>query len=475
MSAKRVRQKFRVRRWLLIVGLGPLIFGLLVGGQIGCVPTIKKAEKMFTPSVESEKEMGRDFVKEAADQIDLVNDPELVEYVTMIGKPIIDAAQPMDYSFRFHIIDNPTINAFAVPGGHIYLFSGLLLKARNVNEVAGVMAHELAHVKHRHTAEMVGKGTLVNLATLAAVLLSQGNQAVATGAAGAGAALQLSFSREFEREADRYGLFYMYEAHYDPHGLLDFFDLMVREQRFSTSKIPPYLLTHPVTSERMANIEHLIAFHRLEVQNPRQMEDFYRFQGLLQAAVGEPTQLIPLLKHQVEGAAGDARKWHRLALAYDHNGWVQEALDALHRALQLDPQLYPAWTDLAALQVRMGRLGEASESLNRARQIRPDYFRIYIESAKMLIKMNELEEAQRALYKALDLQPALIEAHELLAKTYKIQGKDGEFHLQMASYWQKMDRTEKAVKQLKDALKLYGEDTEEGKAIKKRVEEIQSS
>jgi predicted Zn-dependent protease len=452
-----------------------VVAGLLAGVGIGCAPAIEKAEEMFTPSMETEKEMGRDFVKEAAKQIDLIEDPELVEYVTMIGEPIIEGAQPMNYRFRFHIVDNPTINAFAVPGGHIYLFSGLILKARNVNEVAGVIAHELAHVKHRHTAEMVGKGTLVNLATLAAVLLSRGNQAVTAGAAGAGRALQLSFSRDFEREADRYGLFYLYEARYDPHGLLEFFDMMLREQRFSTSKIPPYLLTHPVTSERMAQIEHLIAFHRLEVRNPRKMENIYRFQGLLQAAVGEPTQLIPTLKQQAEGASDDAKKWHRLALAYNHYGWVQEALDALHRALRIDPELHPAWTDLAALQARMGQWGEASKSLNQAREIRPDYFRIYIESGKMLIQLDELEEAQRALNKALDLEPSLIEAHNLLADIYKRQGEEGKFHLQMASYWQKMDSAEKAVKHLKDALELYGEDTEEGKAIKKRMEEIRSS
>ena len=124
--------------------------------QISCASTVKKAEDLFTPSVKSEKEMGQEFAQEAAKQLTLIEDPEILEYMHRIGEPIIEAAQPMSYRFRFHVVKNPTLNAFAVPGGHLYLFSGLLLKAQHAGEVAGVIAHELAHVKHRHTAQMVG-------------------------------------------------------------------------------------------------------------------------------------------------------------------------------------------------------------------------------------------------------------------------------------------------------------------------------
>jgi beta-barrel assembly-enhancing protease len=196
---------------------------LLLVCVCSCVPSIKTVEEWLTPSVKSEKEMGREFAQEAAKHLTLVEEPDVVEYIYHLGQPIVDAAQPMSYRFRFHVVKNPTLNAFAVPGGHLYLYSGLLLKTLDSNQVASVIAHELSHVKLRHTAQMIGKGTLVNLATLGAMLVAAGTrsggdagQAAVAGAMGASQAVQLRFSREFEEQADRSGLAYMYQAGYAP-------------------------------------------------------------------------------------------------------------------------------------------------------------------------------------------------------------------------------------------------------------------
>lgn len=440
-----------------------------------CASTLKKAEKMLTPSVQSEKEMGQKFAEEAAKQLKLVTNPEVVEYIAQIGQPIVEAAQPMSYRFRFHVVNGPALNAFAVPGGHVYLYSGLLLKARSVHEVAAVIAHELSHVKHRHTAQMIGKGTLVSLATLATILVARGQQAAAVGAIGAGQALQLSFSREFELEADRFGLFYLHQARYNPYGLLDFFSTMMREQTFSTSRIPPYLLTHPVTPERMAQIDHLIHQHRLEVQNPKEMPDFYRFQGILQAEVGDATQVVPLLKQQVEADQDDPHLWHRLGLAYDRYGWTQEALSALGKALTVEPKLASAWADLGTLQARMGRWSKAEASFNSAIRLAPGYARAYVGWGEMLLKLDEPREAQRLFRKAISLEPNLIKVHSLLARALKATKDEGAFHLEMATFYEKMDRSREAVEHLEKALKEYGEDSKQGEDVKRRIKVIRSS
>lgn len=462
----------RVIRWLLVP---------LLAAMVACAPTVKKAERVFTPSIKSEKEMGQEFAQEAAKKLSLVEDPEVVEYVSRIGEPIIQAAQPMPYRFRFHVVKSPGLNAFAVPGGHLYLFSGLLLKAQSANEVAAVIAHELSHVKHRHTAQMIGKGTLVSLTSLAAILVGavatggEGGQAVMAGALGAGQAAQLAFTREFEEEADRFGLFYMYQAGYDPRGLLDFFATMSREQRLLTSRIPPYLLTHPMVPERMDQIENLIRVHRLEVREPRDEPDFYRFQGILQAEVGEPTQTIPLLKQRVEDRPDDPRRWHQLALTYIRSGWTNEALKALETAVALDPGLSAAWVDLGALLARLERTEEAQEAFRRALALRPEYAQAYVEWGKMLLRKNQTADGLALLDKAVSMDPNLIVVHELRAKAKKEMKDEAGFHEEMASYCEKLDRSLDAIQHLRLALKIHGESTPKGEEIKRRIALIQSS
>lgn len=442
---------------------------------VSCAPTVKKAEEFFTPSVKSEKEMGREFAEEAAKKLKLVEEPEIIEYVTRIGSRIVEAAQPMSYRFRFHVVKSPTMNAFAVPGGHIYLYSGLLLKARHAGEIAGVIAHELAHVKHRHMAQMVGKGTLVSLATLAAIILARGEPAAAAGAMGAGAALQLSFTRELEQEADRFGLFYMYQAGYDPHGLLDFFDTMVREQRFSMSQVPPYLLTHPLSSERMAQIENLIQFHRLEVKEPRQERDFHRFQAMLQAEVGSASQVIPLFKQKTEENPGDGLAWHQLGVVYNRYGWTREALSSLVRAVELDANLASAWADLGMLQARLGRWEDADKCFQRALELDPDHGPFLAMWGESMVQRGKPKEGLALLQKALDVDPHLIRVHEMMARAKKDLGDEGGFHEEMASFHEKMDQYVNAMKHLRLAKKAYGEKTPKGEEIQRRIEELKGS
>jgi predicted Zn-dependent protease len=426
--------------------------------------------------VQSEKEMGREFAQEAAKKLTLIEEPEIQEYVTRLGQPIVEAAQPMSFRFRFHVVKSPSLNAFAVPGGHIYLYAGLLVKAQKASEVVGVIAHELSHVKHRHTAQMIGKGTLVSLATLAAILIARGEPAVMAGAAGAGAAMQLAFTREFEQEADRYGLFYMHQAQFDPHGLLDFFELMIREQRFSSSRTPPYLLTHPLTPDRMGQIESLIQFHRLEVREPKKEDpDFYRFQALLQAEMGGATQVIPMFQKQVEEKPDDAQRWHQLALACIRYGHIAEGLGALQRALEWDPKLATAWADLAALQGRMGRREEAEACFREALAIRPEYAPFLAKWGEMLVQMKAPQEGMPLLEKAISLDSSLIRAHEMRARVRKDMNDEAGFHEEMAIYFEKLDRAADAVKHLKLALKAYGENTPKGEEIKARIEIVRSS
>ena len=315
----------------------------------------------------------------------------------------------------------------------------------------------------------------MGLLSLAAIILARGEPAAAAGAAGVSAAAQLSFSREFEQEADRYGLFYLYQARYDTQGLLDFLSTVERERRFATSRIPAYLLTHPVGPERMAQVEHLIESNRLQVREPRQDTDFYRFQGLLMGETGEVSQMIPYLKQKAEENPGDAKRWHQLSLVYDRFGWTHEALGAFQKALEADPDLCPALVDYGVLLVRMGRWQEAESFFQRAVSLRPNYAPAYVRWGEMLLQRDQIQEANVLFEKGLSLEPHLIRVHELRAKARKKAGDDGGYHEEMASYYEKLDRSKEAIKHLRQAVKIYGETSERGEEVKRRIEIIRAS
>ena len=287
--------------------------------------------------------------------------------------------------------------------------------------------------------------------------------------------MQLKYSREFEREADRSSIFYLYQAGFDPHGLLDFFNEMYRTMTFSTAKIPPYLLSHPLTPERMDQVDLLIRTSRLEVSNPRDFKDFYRFQGKIYAEATDVTMAVPQIQQQLQDHPGDAKLWHKLGLIHYRNGWAQEALKAYVQALNLDPHLFLAWVDLGSLHAKMGESEEAKNDFRKAITIEPDHPLAYVYWGEMLLQEDKPQEALDMLQKAMEKDEYLIRVHELMAKAYKAMKKDVEFHEQMATFYEKMDRSEDAVKELKEARKLYGEKTTDGERITTWIKRIEAS
>jgi predicted Zn-dependent protease len=191
----------------------------------------------------------------------LIDDPVVVEYVNRVGQNLVrnsDARVP----FTIKVIDSDVVNAFALPGGFFYVNSGLILRAQEESELAGVMAHEISHVTARHGTKQATKGELMQLATIPLILLGPG------GWAGYGIyeASQLAipfsylkFSRDAEREADYLGLQYMYKAGYDPNAYVTFFERIQADEKRQPGTIPKIFSTHPPTPERIANTQKEIA------------------------------------------------------------------------------------------------------------------------------------------------------------------------------------------------------------------------
>jgi predicted Zn-dependent protease len=208
-----------------------------------------------TLSVPEEQRLARDFEVQAERQLRLVRDRVVVGYVDAIGQRIVAAAGPQPFAYRFAVVDDPEINAFAGPGGRIYVHTGTILAARNVAELAGVIAHEVGHVAERHVAENYGKQRAASIGRQAAVLggglLAGAGGANAAGLAGGlGSAVVLNaYGREAEREADDFAVRVLPAAGYDPSGLPSFFETMVAE---GGPRAPAFLSSHPAAADRLA-------------------------------------------------------------------------------------------------------------------------------------------------------------------------------------------------------------------------------
>ena len=246
----------------------PMI-ALLLGGcsSIGQINLISEEEEL---------QMGAQFAAQLQKELRFVDDPEVNAYVDRLGQSIARVSQRNNIPYHFFVVESDEVNAFAVPGGYLYVNRGLIEAAANESELAGVMGHEIGHIVGRHSAKQMSQQYGISI--LAGLALGQNPnmlaeltaQILATGALS-------SYSRQMESEADSYGVQELYDVGIDPNGLPSFFEkLQAMEQRGGSSAVEKYFATHPETAERAAatraQIAKLPAKSGLRVDSP----DFQR-------------------------------------------------------------------------------------------------------------------------------------------------------------------------------------------------------
>ena len=217
--------------------------------------------KMNWFSIEKEIGLGKGLAQEVERSSKLIDDPTVTEYVNRVGQNLVrnsDAKVP----FTIKVIDSDEVNAFALPGGFFYVNSGLILRAQEESELAGVMAHEISHVTARHGTCQATKGELMQLASIPAMIFipySWAGYAMYQGLNMAIPLTFLKFSRDAEREADFLGVQYMYKAGYDPNAYVTFFERIQADEKRRPGTIPKAFSTHPPTPERIGNTQKEIA------------------------------------------------------------------------------------------------------------------------------------------------------------------------------------------------------------------------
>ena len=232
-------------------------------------------------SDQEEQTLGRAIMRDVYADPRYLDDPEIESYLNQLGYKLVSVSTRNQREFTFFVVNDPSINAFAMPGGNIGVHTGLLLAAQSESELAGVVAHEIAHVTQDHIARMVASQSQSYWPTMAALALALLASRSSPNVAGAAIATtqaysiqnQLNYSRDYEREADRLGYDMLNRSGYDVRGMSGFFSRLQRANRFYDTSAPAYLRTHPLTTDRIADMES-----RSETAPYQQVEDSLDFQ-----------------------------------------------------------------------------------------------------------------------------------------------------------------------------------------------------
>jgi beta-barrel assembly-enhancing protease len=444
---------------------------------LGC---LWPATTMASFTIEDENKLGREFYDKLQKGNFLVKNEQVNGYLTHLGERILDFSEKAPFDFKFSIIRSAAVNAFATPGGYVYINQGLINLVENEAELAGVLAHEIAHVNGRHIAQIIDKSTKLSIASLAAIIagafLGGGGDlaaAVASFSVATAATLSLKYSREQEEAADRMGLSYLVASGYDGKGMLDFLKIMRRYEYYSNT-VPSYFLTHPGTDERTHYIDALLQTTYTNGGTEHIFGQLKRTQVILLLDVKNPDANFSHFQKELDGHPEDPDLLYGLAVTEDRLGKTRDAVEHFRKALLFSPDDPDILRDLGMALFKIGQLDDAARNLRRATQLRENDMDAHLHLGKTLEALGDVAGAL-FLYKKMEARhPEDPELFYSMAMVYGKTGRMGDSHYYFGRYFQGKGKKDSALFHLKAAQKIFPRDDPKSGEIKKAIDSLQS-
>ncbi len=419
----------------------------------------------LTPA--DEQRIGGEMMRSIRQSGRLLIDPEVEEYVQRLGYSLVSAGNQPAAGFHFFVVRDPSINAFAMPGGYIGIHTGLITASRTESELAGVMAHEIAHVTQHHLARSYERASQMNLpmtaAVIAAILLGAGNPQLGEAALAATMAgstqMQLDFTRSNEREADRVGIQMLANAGFDPQGMPGFFERLQQEYRYANTGLPEFLSTHPVTLDRIAD-----ARNRAEQHPVTQSHDSLNYR-LIQAKlrVLEARNLAVLARQYREALAesrgiNDVTERYAYALVLMKQREYAQARELLGTLRRNDPDRIAYMLALSELEAAGNRPAAAERIYRDGLRLYPNNGLLTLALAAHLLQQKDHAQATTLLRDHTRNRKVTPRAYELLAEAEMRSGHKGIAHIALADYYRSLGETQTAIEQLNTARRSGGLD-----------------
>jgi predicted Zn-dependent protease len=436
-------------------------------------------------NLDDEYQIGRMVIREFRDQNEIIEDPEVAEYIQTLGLRLSSQAPDSSRSFHYFVLRESDINAEALPGAFILVNYGTILAADDESELAGVLAHETAHVTQRHLVRSALASTHQSLETAAAILgaialgaLGAGPAAIEGGlmaAEGMGAQMQINFTRDQEYEADRVGMGFLTHAGFDPQGMPNFFEAFYRRYGYSESHIPRMLVDHPVTSERIAEARNRAA----QLDRPKHIEDSVAF-GMIKERLRvlmatDDFDLRGYYAGRVKRSDPTLDSLYGQALALVQRNHPAEAIPILQPLLNAHQGVIMLHTLLAQAQIAAGQVPEGLATFARALALFPRNTPLTVRYAEALIAANQPAKAHQLLLDLFNNAVPSPPEVRLTALAASSAGDAGDAYYYMGEYNIENGQFQLATQQLELALAAPDLTVVQRKRFQARLKEVRDA
>jgi len=414
--------------------------------NLGAPPAGSDLPDMGSPastilSRQDEYRLGAMVTKELRDQNALIEDPEVGEYINGVGDRLAAQSQDGGRNFQFFVIKDSTINAFAVPGGFVFVHAGLFLATSTESELASVMAHEIAHVTQHHiarqlraqsTQQMTSVAAMLGAIILGAIGGGQAAEGAIAAAQGMAAQAQINFSRDNEAEADRVGIGYLAAAGYEPNAMGSFFETMSRHEGLTVTYIPAILIDHPVTTDRIAEAKARAAHYPQRKGQDSQSYELIRER--VRVLDPDATDLASYYEHHIASGRGTLADRYGLALVLMNTNHAEEAVRQLTALVQQHEDLTLLYVALGQAQAKAGHVKESLATFQHAEQLFPRNVPVTVRYAEALMANGRAAEAHTKLLDLFNNVPPTPDQIRLTALAASAANDPGDAYYYMGEY-----------------------------------------
>jgi predicted Zn-dependent protease len=451
-----------IKRLLLTAALGTIVFVAGAGADDINLPDMGSPADAILNNTE-EAQIGRMIMRDIRNSGMVVEDPLITEYLNDIGSRIAAQTNEGEHSFTFFAVEDPRINAFALPGGFIGVHTGLLEASRNEDELAGVLAHEVAHVTQRHIARAIHANSRQSILStammLGAIIVAvaggssdavQGAVAVAQGTA---AQQQINFTRTNEYEADRVGIAALADAGYDPYGMASFFEVMSRQQTTSPEmRAPEFMRTHPVTTARIAEARNRARSYP-QIRSDDSTSYGIARTRIIVARFDTPLQAVEYFENRDYDKQNDIERYGR-AVAYQRAGNYFGALPIFEELLDKDKSVIAYHIGLGQTLVALDQTGRALDIFERALELFPRNVPLVIEYGERLLELEQPKKAHKMLLDLMNNVPPTPEQVRLIARAASMADENAEAYYYLSEYRLMIGDLPGGINYLQQALRL---------------------
>ena len=436
-------------------------------------------------SPQQEYRIGQAYFWRIQKSVDLVDDTEINSYLSKLGQRLVMYSTRPSLQFRFFMVANPVVNAFAAPGGFIGVNSGLLLTSQREDELASVLAHEISHVTQRHLIRSFEKNNQASLprtaAMVGAFLLAaadpQAGIAAMTVLQASGVQARIDHTRAHEAEADNLGMLNLVKSGFDAQAMPTFFERLQDSSRFNKGNaVPDFLRSHPVTTSRIAEARGRAASHQLK----RQLRDNLQFYLMREKIRVMSTTNLMGLKQYYEAVIVDGNYRNFMAVRYGLSlvmsamGDYRQAMAELKKLIVLDEERLTYQLAMADIEIARGRVSKALKIYQTNQKIFPDNQALSIKQVSALIQSGSPDQARKLLLRQLVIGNKSSKVYKLLAQTSGDMNNVSDAHGWLAEYYYSAGRIKQSVDQLKLAVKASEDSPYELAKFNARLKDVEA-